>query len=189
MGRDHRVSRFGPRRFYENFSDGWTDSHPRFLSRPHEQLSRWNVGHHDTDRYNDLLWRNSFHNTVPMNNYGYISAERPPPRLTRAIYSGRSQRNIGSRGPEIEFMSVQIKRVAIEEKWVGAVIGKNGVTIQRIEHSCGVSVKVESREKSSGNTREVLISGPVGGIDQAQLMIRQIMEDAMSRAERRFKRN
>ena len=50
-------------------------------------------------------------------------------------------------------------------------------------------MKVESREKRSGDAREITISGPLGGIDQAQVMIQQIMEDAISRAERRLNRN
>ena len=178
---------FGPRHF---FREGWTDRQHRFLGRPQDHLPPWNRGHHGTGRYNNMLWRNSFHDNMQMNNYGYVPAERPPPRNHRSMYNGMNQINVDAGGSTgIEYMSVQLKRIAIEEKWVGAVIGKNGVTIQRIQHSCGVSVKVESREKCSGHTREIAISGPLGGVDQAQVMIQQIMEDAMSRAQRRLNRS
>jgi predicted RNA-binding protein YlqC (UPF0109 family) len=181
---------YGGRPFYGNYDGGRSDRHHRFLVRPADPMPRqWNRAHPGPHPYHNAMpWRNDFRSAMPMNEYGYIPSERPAPRNSQSMHHRGGQGSMESGdASEIEFMSpavgnMQFKRVAIEEKWVGAVIGKNGVTIKRIQHSCGVSVKVENREKSSGDRREILISGRLEGIEQAQSMIWRIMGDAMNRA-------
>ena len=98
--------------------------------------------------------------------------------MLRPIY------NNDTSGPD-----VASKRVAIEEKYVGAIIGKGGSTIRNIQEQCNTRIHIEDKNPQGNGHRHLNITGNREAIGATQMMIQQIMGEAMNKHQQQGGQN
>ena len=133
-------------------------------------------GHNNHNNINNNRWdnrnmppgdmigkRGRYDNNNSSNNSGGINGSQN--QMLRPIYNN----------------DTSSKRVAIEERYVGAIIGKGGSTIRKIQEECNARIHIEDKNPQGNGHRHLNITGSSDAISSAQTLIQQIMGAAMTK--------